>query len=124
MVVLPEPLGPISPKISPRSTWKFTPFTAMRPPKFLLMSLTSKKFTCSTAVHRGYTLEIHRCFQLPLVSPLAQPVHWEDIVGVGQMPGPDELQSAELPLDNVSRQLVLIDFVIIRGESYRSEKRH
>src|SRR5512141_724079 len=34
VVVFPEPLGPMSPKISPCDTSKETPFTAARPPKY------------------------------------------------------------------------------------------
>src|SRR5512136_690365 len=33
IVVLPEPFGPMRPKISPFSTWKVTSFTARSPPK-------------------------------------------------------------------------------------------
>src|SRR5512139_2379073 len=33
MVVLPDPFGPMRPKISPFSTWKVTSFTARSPPK-------------------------------------------------------------------------------------------
>src|SRR4030042_7210429 len=35
VVVFPEPLGPMSPKISPFPTPKDTPLTAARPPKYL-----------------------------------------------------------------------------------------
>src|ERR1700761_1478684 len=34
-VVLPEPLGPTSPKISPGTTWKLRPSSAWKPPKRL-----------------------------------------------------------------------------------------
>ena len=42
-VVLPAPLGPRTPMISPRSTEKLTFFTACRPPKRLSRFLTSSK---------------------------------------------------------------------------------
>ncbi len=35
VVVFPEPLGPIRPKISPSCTSKVTSLTAVRPPKYL-----------------------------------------------------------------------------------------
>src|ERR1700761_2127825 len=35
-VVLPEPFGPTSPKISPGTTWKLTPSSAGKPPKRLI----------------------------------------------------------------------------------------
>src|ERR1700722_12967378 len=34
-VVLPEPLGPTSPRISPDATWKLNPSSAWKPPKRL-----------------------------------------------------------------------------------------
>ena len=57
-----------------------------------------------------------------LISPLTQPVHRIDMVGVSKILGPDELQSAELPLDHVGSQFVLIDFVAVGGETHRSEE--
>jgi hypothetical protein len=41
-VVLPAPLGPISPMISPRSTRKFTESTAVRPPKRMVTFSASR----------------------------------------------------------------------------------
>src|SRR5512134_4096040 len=45
VVVLPDPLGPMRPRISPCSTWKETPLTAARPPKYLTSFSTWKKAT-------------------------------------------------------------------------------
>src|SRR5512139_1749265 len=42
VVVFPEPLGPMSPKISPCATSKETPFTAARPPKYFTRRSTWK----------------------------------------------------------------------------------
>src|SRR5512139_2239584 len=49
VVVFPEPLGPMSPKISPWDTSKVTPLTAARPPKYLT-SLSTWKYAmpCSS----------------------------------------------------------------------------
>src|SRR5271166_869227 len=44
-VVLPEPLGPKMPTISPRAMLNETSATAVRPPKRLLKALTSKNIT-------------------------------------------------------------------------------
>ena len=41
MVLLPDPLGPISPRISPLSTAKSTLSTAVNPPNRLVKFLTS-----------------------------------------------------------------------------------
>src|ERR1700758_1704890 len=41
-VVLPEPLGPTSPRISPGTTWKFRPSSAWKPPKRLTSFVTSR----------------------------------------------------------------------------------
>src|SRR5579883_1721988 len=49
-VVLPEPLGPISPTISPASTWKVMPRSAWTPPKDLARPVISKS---ATALPRG-----------------------------------------------------------------------
>ena len=59
-----------------------------------------------------------------LIPPLTQPVHRVGIVGVSKIFGPDELQSAELPLDHIGSQFVLIDFLAVGGESHRSEEGH
>src|SRR3972149_10950774 len=45
VVVLPDPLGPMRPRISPFSTWKETPLTAASPPKFLTSFSTWKYAT-------------------------------------------------------------------------------
>src|SRR3972149_293080 len=45
VVVLPDPLGPMRPRISPFSTWKETPLTAARPPKYLTSFSTWKYAT-------------------------------------------------------------------------------
>src|SRR5258705_10995033 len=39
-VVLPEPLGPMRPRISPSRTSKDTPFSAVKPPKCLVRLVT------------------------------------------------------------------------------------
>ena len=39
-VVFPEPLGPMRPRISPSLTSKDTEFRAVKPPNFLVSSLT------------------------------------------------------------------------------------
>src|SRR5262245_4438420 len=41
MVLFPEPLGPIRPRISPLASWKDTPSTALTPPKCLARLSTS-----------------------------------------------------------------------------------
>src|SRR5262250_1828331 len=48
-VVLPEPLGPISPKRSPAFTERLSPFTAVKPPKRLVSPSTSRRAATSTA---------------------------------------------------------------------------
>src|SRR4030066_1727882 len=45
VVVLPDPLGPMRPRISPFSTWKETPLTAASPPKYLTSFSTWKYAT-------------------------------------------------------------------------------
>ncbi len=42
VVDLPQPLGPMMPRISPSSTWKLTPSTAAMPPKRFLKFVTSR----------------------------------------------------------------------------------
>src|SRR5258708_2465606 len=42
VVLLPEPFGPIRPRISPSASWKDTPSTAVTPPKVLVSFETSK----------------------------------------------------------------------------------
>src|SRR5438128_3490029 len=44
-VVLPAPFGPMMPRMSPSSTPKLTPASALTPPKRLLTSLTASKVT-------------------------------------------------------------------------------
>ncbi|MHC2703399.1 hypothetical protein ACVMHZ_006562 [Bradyrhizobium liaoningense] len=51
IVLLPEPLGPIRPRISPSSTLNDTLFTAVKPPNRF-----TSPFTSSTAVLRRYWL--------------------------------------------------------------------
>src|SRR5882757_1829745 len=41
-VVLPEPLGPTSPRISPAAAWKLRPSRAWKPPKRFTRSATSR----------------------------------------------------------------------------------
>ena len=41
MVLLPEPFGPINPRISPSFTSKETLLTAVKPPKTLVNALTA-----------------------------------------------------------------------------------
>jgi len=43
IVLLPEPLGPIRPTISPFSTPNDTPLTAVKPPKRLVRPWTASK---------------------------------------------------------------------------------
>ncbi len=43
-VDLPAPLGPSRPKISPSSTWKVIPLTAVKSPNFLTMLRTSMAY--------------------------------------------------------------------------------
>src|SRR3954469_12847057 len=50
-VVLPAPLGPISPTISHSSTRRLSPSTATRPPKRMVRSRTSS--TDTAALHRS-----------------------------------------------------------------------
>src|SRR5665647_2495532 len=49
VVVFPEPLGPIRPKISPFSTSKVTSLTAVRPPNFLT-SFSTRKYATSDSL--------------------------------------------------------------------------
>ena len=46
MVLLPDPLGPISPSISPGSTANDTSFTAVNPPKRLVSPSTVSTAQC------------------------------------------------------------------------------
>src|SRR4051812_6875269 len=44
-VVLPAPLGPMSPRISPSLMWKLTSSRAVRPPKRSVSASTSSSFS-------------------------------------------------------------------------------
>src|SRR3954454_23171323 len=58
-VVLPAPLGPISPTISNSSTLMLTSFRACRPPKRMEMASVSR--TCMDALRaRAATVAVHR----------------------------------------------------------------
>src|SRR3954452_18041811 len=50
-VVLPAPFGPISPTISHSSTFRLSPSIAVRPPKRMVRSRTSR--TDTAALHRS-----------------------------------------------------------------------
>src|SRR4030065_1989385 len=52
VVVLPDPLGPMRPRISPFSTWKETPLTAARQPKYLT-SFSTWKYATRLSLRSG-----------------------------------------------------------------------
>src|ERR671930_323208 len=54
MVLLPEPLGPIRPQISPCATARSTPSTARTPPKCLLSALSSSTGLFLTAADQSF----------------------------------------------------------------------
>src|SRR5665647_2883946 len=56
VVVFPEPLGPIRPKISPFSTSKVTSLTAIRPPNFLT-SFSTRKYATTVSLSRWVDAE-------------------------------------------------------------------
>ena len=64
VVVLPEPLGPISPRISPRLRAKLTSLTACNPPKSLVRSRISSRSSGETgagaAIESGCLPSLHR----------------------------------------------------------------
>src|SRR3990172_10630605 len=63
-VVLPEPLGPMRPNISPSCTARSRLETAARPPKFLLSLCSSRRATAR-----------HPCGYLSLILVLPPPEH-------------------------------------------------
>src|SRR2546423_502741 len=84
IVLLPEPFGPIRPRISPSSTWNETFATAVKPPKRLTSPLTSSTRARSLRrVRRGGRQFQHR---LPLLLRLrpndGDRIDVEKVVGV------------------------------------------
>src|SRR5512140_300104 len=83
VVVFPEPLGPMSPKISPFSTSKVTSLTAVRPPNFLT-SFSTRKYATSDSLSRWVDAE-----HVPLdLLPVADDA-------VGQVQDDDDDQDSE-----------------------------
>ena len=52
VVVLPEPLGPMSPEIAPRATAKLQPSTARTPPKAFRRSRASRTVSPGAEAHQ------------------------------------------------------------------------
>src|SRR5437763_2534596 len=70
IVLLPEPFGPIRPRISPSSTWNETLATAVKPPKRLTSPLTSSTRARSLRrVRRGGRQLQHRLALLLRLRP-------------------------------------------------------
>src|SRR6478609_4982898 len=60
VVLLPAPLGPITPRISPSRTSKSSPLTAVRPPKRLLRFLTSRTTDGIVKADQAFRLQENR----------------------------------------------------------------
>src|SRR5206468_9472912 len=101
-VVLPAPLGPISPTISHSSTFRFSPSIAVRPPKRMVRSRTSS--TDTAALHRSDATVAIRVMQAELVArepPRERPDHLAESTGVEdhglpQQAGADGVRDVEL----------------------------
>ena len=52
-MLLPEPFGPMRPRISPSATSKETPLTAVKPPKRFVSLETSSNTYCASACPFG-----------------------------------------------------------------------
>src|SRR5690349_25022596 len=69
MVLLPEPFGPIRPRISPCATRNDTLLTAVKPPNRLYSPSTSSNRLLSHGVGRGGRQRQHRLAHLQALRP-------------------------------------------------------